>query len=64
MNEDAIIRMLPNDVEAEQAVLGSMIIDKDEVKRSKHGFYILARLHLLCRVHLIRLDNVQQTDSP
>ena len=31
MNEDAIIRMLPNDVEAEQAVLGSMIIDKDAI---------------------------------
>jgi len=31
MNEDTIIRMLPNDVEAEQAVLGSMIIDKDAI---------------------------------
>ena len=31
MNEDALIRMLPNDVEAEQAVLGSMIIDKDAI---------------------------------
>ena len=31
MNEEAIIRMLPNDVEAEQAVLGSMIIDKDAI---------------------------------
>ena len=31
MNEENVIRVLPNDVEAEQAVLGSMIIDKEAI---------------------------------
>ncbi|MBQ7667829.1 MAG: replicative DNA helicase [Clostridia bacterium] len=31
MNEENAIRVLPNDIEAEQAVLGSMIIDKDAI---------------------------------
>ena len=26
-----IVRMLPNDIEAEQAILGSLIIDKDAI---------------------------------